>query len=192
MADVGAFLDAIQGERELREVLAHRETLPGATAKFEPALPAEFEALRLLLEEQQICDLYTHQSRALRLIESGNNLVLATPTASGKTLVYNFSALRQSLADPESRALYLFPLKALEWDQRRRLEHDIETLGPVASHIRVAIYDGDTPDSLRRKIRKSPPQILITTPDMLHAGILPHHANWRSFFERTSEIVVHR
>ena len=190
MAEVGAFVDAIRTERELREALVHCETLPGAAPKFDPALPAEFEALRPLLAEQKIRDLYTHQSRALRLIESGNNLVLATPTASGKTLVYNFSALRQSLADPENRSLYLFPLKALERDQRRRLERDIERLGHAAAHIRVAIYDGDTPHSQRRKIRESPPQILITTPDMLHAGILPHHASWRAFFEGLRIVVI--
>lgn len=190
MADVGALVDAIQGERELRAALAHREALPGVAPKFDPALPVEFEMLEPLLAEQKIRALYTHQSRALRLIESGNNLVLATPTASGKTLVYNFSALRQSLADPESRSLYIFPLKALEWDQRGRLERDIERLGHAASHIRVEIYDGDTPDSQRRKIRQSPPQILITTPDMLHAGILPHHSSWRTFFEGLRIVVI--
>ena len=190
MAEVGALLDAIQGERELCAALAHREALPGVAPKFEPGLPAEFEALEPLLAAQKIRDLYTHQSRALRLIENGNNLVLATPTASGKTLVYNFSALRQSLVDPESRSLYLFPLKALERDQRGRLERDIEQLGHAAAQIRVAIYDGDTPASQRRKIRESPPQILITTPDMLHAGILPHHASWQRFFEGLRIVVI--
>jgi len=190
LADVGALVDAIQSERELSEALAHHEALPGVAPKFEPALPAGFEALEPLLAAQKIRDLYTHQSRALRLIESGNNLVLATPTASGKTLVYNFSALRQSLADPASRSLYLFPLKALERDQLSRLERDIERLSLPASHIRVAIYDGDTPHSQRRKIRESPPQILITTPDMLHAGILPHHASWRAFFEGLRIVVI--
>jgi len=183
LADVGALLDAIETERELRATLAHRETLEAAAAQFESGLPAGFEPLRPLLAAQKIRELYSHQARALHMVEAGNNLVLATPTASGKTLVYNFAALRESLADPERRSLYLFPLKALEWDQRRRLERDIARLGPAAAQIRVAIYDGDTPDNQRRKIRESPPQILITTPDMLHAGILPHHASWRGFFQ---------
>jgi len=182
LADVGCLLDAIETERELRAALAHRETLDAAAARFDPVLPSGFEPLRPLLAAQQIRELYTHQSRALQLIEAGKNLVLATPTASGKTLVYNFAALRESLADPERRSLYLFPLKALEWDQRRRLERDIARLGPAAAKIRVAIYDGDTKESQRRKIREAPPQILITTPDMLHAGILPHHSSWRAFF----------
>jgi len=190
LADVGALVDAIRDERELRETLVHRAAMPAVAAKFDPSLPPEFKALEPLLADQKIRDLYTHQSRALRLVESGKNVVLATPTASGKTLVYNFSALRESLADPDSRSLYLFPLKALEWDQRGRLERDIEQLGHAASQIRVAIYDGDTPDSQRRKIRESPPQILITTPDMLHAGILPHHANWRAFFEGLRIVVI--
>ncbi len=190
MADVGALVEAIRDERELRAALAHSATIPAVAAKFDSSLPPEFKALEPLLADQKIRDLYTHQSRALRLVESGKNVVLATPTASGKTLVYNFAALRESLADPESRSLYLFPLKALEWDQRGRLEREIEQLGDVASHIRVAIYDGDTPDSQRRKIRESPPQILITTPDMLHAGILPHHANWRAFFKGLRIVVI--
>jgi DEAD/DEAH box helicase domain-containing protein len=190
LADVGSFVAAIQEERELRDALVHLETLPGAAAQYEEGLPTQFEALEPLLAEQQIRALYSHQFRALQQIESGKNLVLATPTASGKTLVYNFSALHQSLADPTSRSLYLFPLKALEWDQRRRLESDIECLGPKASQISVAIYDGDTPESQRRKIRKAPPQVLITTPDMLHAGILPHHASWRAFFEGLRVVVI--
>jgi len=190
LADVGALVDAIQGERELRAALAHREVLPGIAPKFEPGLPAGFEALEPLLAAQKIRKLYSHQSRALRLIESGHNLVLATPTASGKTLVYNFAALRQSLIDPKNRSLYLFPLKALERDQRGRLERDIEQLGYAAAQIRVEIYDGDTPASQRRKIREAPPQILITTPDMLHAGILPHHASWQRFFEGLQIVVI--
>jgi len=95
LADVGLFVDAIQSDRELCAALAYREALPGAAAKFESELPAAFEALRPLLAEQKIRDLYTHQFRALRSIESGNNLVLATPTASGKTI---------SASKPEARA----------------------------------------------------------------------------------------
>ncbi len=190
MADVRSFASAVEAEPELSAALAHSEILPGASARFESGLPVEFEALRPLLAEKQIRELYTHQSRALRVFERGSNLVLSTPTASGKTLVYNFSTLRRAIADPESRSLYLFPLKALEWDQRRRLENDIARLGSIAAHIRVAIYDGDTPDSQRRKIRESPPNVLITTPDMLHAGILPHHANWRRFFEGLEIVTI--
>ncbi len=190
MADIAAFVEAIRSDREVRSALAHRETLPGADAKFESGLPVEFEAFEPLCADQKIAELYTHQSRALRWIASGSDLVLATPTASGKTLVYNFSALRASLADPENRALYVFPLKALEWDQRARLERDIERLGAAAAHLRVAIYDGDTPDSRRRKIREAPPQIVITTPDMLHAGILPHHASWRALFAGLRIVVI--
>ncbi|HXV36415.1 MAG TPA: DEAD/DEAH box helicase [Myxococcota bacterium] len=190
MADVRDFARAIEAERELAEVLAHIETLPGAAPEFEPALPASFEPLEPLLAGQQIRELYSHQGRALRLFERGSHFVLSTPTASGKTLVYNFAALQRAIANPDSRALYLFPLKALEWDQRRRLERDVADLGAAAAHVRVAVYDGDTSDRDRRRIRESPPQVLITTPDMLHAGILPHHANWRAFFERLEVVAI--
>jgi DEAD/DEAH box helicase domain-containing protein len=105
-------------------------------------------------------------------------------------LVYNLPVLRRTLADPEARALYLFPLKALERDQRQRLEEDAAALGPSAARMKVAIYDGDTPPALRRKLRDAPPNVLITTPDMLHAGILPHHATWRAFFQNLSMVVI--
>ncbi len=166
MADVGAFTRAIELERELREALVHHEVLAEVPAQFDSGLLEGFDTLRPLLEKQNISSLYTHQSRAIRLIEGGHNVVLATPTASGKTLVYNLPVIRRALANANARALYLFPLKALEWDQRRRLELDLERVG--ALDIRVAIYDGDTPNNQRRKLRENPPQILFTTPDMLH------------------------
>ncbi|HEY5656840.1 MAG TPA: DEAD/DEAH box helicase, partial [Myxococcota bacterium] len=132
--------------------------------------------------------LYAHQARALALHEEGHDVVLATPTASGKTLVYNLPALRRVREDPGARALYLFPLKALSQDQRRRLEADAAALGCL--DMRIAVYDGDTPHAARRKLRDDPPHVLISTPDMLHAGILPHHASWRSFFERLQLVVL--
>ncbi len=183
MAEIGEFVRAIQAHRELRGAVAHHEVLRARPAQIEPKLSPAFEPLAHMLERSGIRGLYSHQARALELIESGENVVLSTPTASGKTLVYNLPVLRRALADRKSRALYVFPLKALEWDQRRRLERDIALLGDEASDIGVAIYDGDTPQSQRRKIRDNPPQVLITTPDMLHAGILPHHAAWKTFFE---------
>jgi DEAD/DEAH box helicase domain-containing protein len=188
VADVGAFTRAIERDRELREALAHHEVLAAAPAQFDADPLEGYDALRPLLDKQNISSLYTHQSRALRLIECGSNVVLATPTASGKTLVYNLPVIRRALANRNERALYLFPLKALEWDQRRRLELDLERVG--ALDVRVAIYDGDTPSGQRRKIRENPPQILITTPDMLHAGILPNHASWRRFFEGLGIIAI--
>jgi DEAD/DEAH box helicase domain-containing protein len=141
-----------------------------------------------VLAARKIRSLWTHQARALDLVEQGADVVLATPTASGKTLVYNLPALLAAARDPGARALYLFPLKALEQDQRARLEADAAAL--PGDRPRVAIYDGDTSAHQRKKLRDDPPHVLITTPDMLHVGILPHHAAWRGFFRALRLVVV--
>jgi len=167
----------------------HRETLPAQPARFAEVLPPGFEPLRPLLAARGIARLYSHQARALEHLAAGENVVLATPTASGKTLVYNLPVLRRALQDPEARALYLFPLKALEQDQLGQLRADVAALG-AGDRIRVGLYDGDTPQAERRRLRSRPPQVLITTPDMLHAGILPHHASWREFFRRLGFVVI--
>jgi DEAD/DEAH box helicase domain-containing protein len=183
-----AFLDAIQTDASLDEPLVHRETLPAEPARRADGLPQGYGALAPVLAARGIPGLYTHQARALGLLEAGRDVALATPTASGKTLVYNLPVLRRVLDDPGAHALYLFPLKALEQDQRAGLEADIAALG--RTDLRVGIYDGDTPPAERRRLRSRPPQVLISTPDMLHAGILPHHASWRSFFEGLRCVVV--
>ncbi|HET6304069.1 MAG TPA: DEAD/DEAH box helicase [Myxococcota bacterium] len=153
-----------------------------------PGLPASYEPVAPVLGARGIHALWSHQARALALVEQGADVVLATPTASGKTLVYNLPALLGAARDPEARALYLFPLKALEQDQRARLEADAAAL--PGERLRVAIYDGDTSAHQRKKLRDAPPHVLITTPDMLHVGILPHHAAWRSFFRSLRLVVV--
>jgi len=200
VSDISAFLRAIRDEHALRSALAHHETLPAQPPSYAPGLPTGSEALAPVLAAREIARLYSHQARAIELLEAdraadgaearGRNVVLATPTASGKTLVYNLPVLRRTLEDPEARALYLFPLKALEQDQRQRFEEDVRALGLPGARIRAAIYDGDTPTAARKKLRDDPPNVLITTPDMLHAGILPHHATWRRFFEGLSLVVV--
>ncbi|MBW2398858.1 MAG: DEAD/DEAH box helicase [Deltaproteobacteria bacterium] len=200
VSDISAFLRAIRDEHALRSALCHHRTLPAQPPTYAPALPAGFEGLAPVLAARDIAQLYSHQARAIDLLEPepaadgaaphGCNVVLATPTASGKTLVYNLPVLRRTLADPEARALYLFPLKALGQDQRQRFEEDARALGLPGARIRAAIYDGDTPTAMRKKLRDDPPNVLITTPDMLHAGILPHHATWKHFFQGLSLVVV--
>ena len=161
-----------------------RPPAPGA------GLPPRFEALAPVLARRGIATLYAHQTRALELLEAGRDVVLATPTASGKSLVYNLPVLQRAREDAAAHALYLFPLKALGQDQRQRLEADVADLGPGGRGTRVAIYDGDTPTAARRRIRRDPPAVLITTPDMLHAGILPHHASWAAFFRGLRTVVI--
>jgi len=187
LSTIAALRARLARDAVLDDALCHERVLPGSEPEWADALPAGFELLKPVLEARGIERLYSHQARALTELERGQNVALATATASGKTLVYNLPALRGALSDPPGRALYLFPLKALARDQAQRLEADATSLGVP---VDVAIYDGDTPQGRRRKIREHPPEILITTPDMLHAGILPSHMSWERFFRNLSLIVV--
>jgi len=184
------WLSAIAEDDELSRALRHHALLPACEAD----LARDFsvgEALAPVLRARGIDALYRHQARAIEALRAGADVVLATPTASGKSLVYALPALEACLADPEARTLLLFPLRALEQDQRKKLEADIAALAlkQRAARPRVAIYDGDTKAGERRKIRADPPNLLITTPDMLHLGLLPHHESWSRFF-RSLRLVV--
>ena len=185
---VPRFVEHLVGHPLYASVLAHHECLPALDAAFANPFPEALRALAPLLERRGIESLYSHQARALATLEQDRDVALATSTASGKTLVYALATLRRALEDPRARALYLFPLKALSQDQRRGLEADLDALG--RPDLRVAVYDGDTPATERRRWREEPPTVLITTPDMLHAGILPHHAAWREFFEHLELVVI--
>ncbi len=129
---------------------------------------------------------YTHQARAIELALAGKNLVVVTPTASGKTLCYNAPVLSRILAEPNARAIYLFPTKALAQDQLAELHGTVEHLG---ADIRTFTYDGDTPANARKAIR-SAGHIVVTNPDMLHTGILPHHTRWTHLFSQLRYVVV--
>ena len=142
--------------------------------------------LRRALAARGIGQLYSHQADAFESIEQGHHVVVVTPTASGKTLCYNLPVLNLLLADPGARAMYLFPTKALAEDQLHELHTAIEALG---SEIRAFTYDGDTPQDARKAIRQRA-NIVLTNPDMLHAGILPHHTRWAKLFENLRYVVV--
>jgi len=186
-SSISALRELVARDGLLGDALCHEQILPERAPSWAEALPPGFELLKPVLEARGIERIYTHQARALEHVARGENVALATATASGKTLVYNLPALRAALGDPPGRALYLFPLKALARDQQQRLLADAAALG---APIDVAIYDGDTPQGQRRKIRERPPAILITTPDMLHAGILPSHASWERFFRGLSLVAI--
>jgi DEAD/DEAH box helicase domain-containing protein len=132
-------------------------------------------------------ELYEHQVLAVDLVRSGRHVVVATPTASGKSLIYNLPVLEACHGDRQARALYLFPLKALAQDQRRILDSLAASLFPTPTS---AIYDGDTSSSQRSRIRRNPPNVLFTNPDMLHLGILPAHQQWSEFFANLKFVVV--
>src|SRR5262245_18438376 len=183
-AGVEAFTSGVRADPELARALRHASRLPPEAAARTTAgsLP---ESARALLRARGIDALYPNQTRALAALAGGRDVVLATPTASGKSLVYAMPALEAALADPGAHALFLFPLKALEQDQAKKLEGDALALG-LPPERTVAIYDGDTKPAHHQRIRRMPPHLLITTPDMLHLGLLPHHMSWEGFFRGLS------
>ncbi|MBI2956129.1 MAG: DEAD/DEAH box helicase, partial [Acidobacteria bacterium] len=142
--------------------------------------------LRAVYEAKGIAELYTHQAQAAELARAGQNVVIVTPTASGKTLCYNLPVLNRILADPASRALYLFPTKALAQDQLAELYDLTDRLD---ENICVFTYDGDTPADARQAIRAQG-HIVLSNPDMLHTGILPHHTRWQRLFENLRFVVL--
>jgi DEAD/DEAH box helicase domain-containing protein len=129
---------------------------------------------------------YTHQAAAAETAHAGKNIVIVTPTASGKTLCYNLPILSDILENADTRALYLFPTKALAQDQLAEL-HDLNQR--LNNRVGVFTYDGDTPSDARKAIREKT-HIALTNPDMLHTGILPHHTRWTRLFENLRYIVI--
>ena len=143
-------------------------------------------AIRKALGERGIGRLYSHQAAAIEHASAGRNVVVVTPTASGKTLCYNLPVLNRLIAEPEARAMYLFPTKALAEDQLQELQGAVDRMG---SEIRAFTYDGDTPQDARRAIRERA-NVVLTNPDMLHSGILPHHTKWAKAFENLRYVVI--
>lgn len=145
-----------------------------------------YPALRDSLKSKGIDKLYTHQKTAYENIMAGNSVVAVTPTASGKTLCYNLPVLQSILSNPNARALYMFPTKALAQDQKSEINEIIQAAG---IDINSYTYDGDTPANIRQKVRKAG-HVVITNPDMLHSAILPHHTKWVSLFENLKFVVI--
>src|SRR5262249_28519656 len=129
--------------------------------------------------------LYSHQAQAFELLAKGGHCVVVTPTASGKTLCYNLPVLQALLADPAARALYLFPTKALAQDQLAELEE----LARALPELRIHTYDGDTPQDARRAVRARA-NLVLSNPDMLHSGILPHHTKWVALFQTLRYVII--
>ncbi len=160
----------------------HFEAKPAILAPFPSSLdPRLLEALR----GRGVQQLYSHQAKAYDTVAKGENLVVVTPTASGKTLCYNLPVLQALLQQPDSRVLYLFPTKALAQDQLAELMELAKTL----PDMRMFTYDGDTPQDARRSVRARA-NLVLTNPDMLHSGILPHHTKWVNLFQNLRYVVI--
>jgi DEAD/DEAH box helicase domain-containing protein len=159
---------------------------PARHAEAEPIPESINPQLRAALAKRGYTGLYSHQADAYRKIEQGHNVVVVTSTASGKTLCYNLPVLNRLIADPGARAVYLFPTKALAEDQLHELNGAVEAAG---LDLCAFTYDGDTPQDARRAIRERA-QVVLTNPDMLHTGILPHHTKWAKLFENLRYFIV--
>jgi DEAD/DEAH box helicase domain-containing protein len=164
--------------------------LAALEARFGNEVTGIDERLRAVLRERGIQRLYSHQTAAIELALSHRNVVITTPTASGKTLCYNAPVLSSVLRDPSTRALYLFPTKALAQDQLAELHALSDQLSRRSDHeIGVFTYDGDTPQDARRAIRGRA-HVVLSNPDMVHSGILPHHPRWAKLFENLRFVII--
>ena len=189
----GAELDRPDTPDEVVTAVRRLAAVEAAYAPFPEGLDPRLKAA---LEQRGVQQLYTHQAEAFDHVAAGRQVVVTTPTASGKTLCYNLPVLDRILKNPAARALYLFPTKALAQDQMAELHELAGAIGAVGDlgaepgePIGVHTYDGDTPQDARRTIRTRA-HIVLSNPDMVHSGILPHHPRWAKLFENLHFIVI--
>ena len=184
--NVQQLADQLRRDPKFMENVTRWEVIPprpAQTAEFPPCLD---ERLKPALARRGIHALYTHQAHSVEATARGEDVTVVTPTASGKTMCYNLPVLSAILQNPDARALYLFPTKALSADQVSELYELIEEMGV---DIKTYTYDGDTPAAARKAVRQAG-HIVVTNPDMLHSGILPHHTKWVKLFENLKYIVI--
>lgn len=180
------WLARLETDRQVRDNATCIRRLPAQEGSFAPFPDWVHPHLKSVLAARGIERLYSHQARAVELVRQGRDVVIVTPTASGKTLCYNLPVIQRILEEPETRALYLFPTKALSNDQMHEV-HGLIT--ELKADIKTFTYDGDTPDDARQAIRKQA-HVVVTNPDMLHAGILPHHTKWQKLFANLRYVVA--
>ena len=188
-ADFGKLLDEIRSSPGYQGQILHVQEIPAREAVYgglSAPLPGQVEEALASLGIER---LYSHQTEAIENLRAGRHTAVVTGTASGKTLCYNLPVLERLLSNPKAKAFYLFPTKALAQDQVRGLRRLADAHPDTASLVRTGTYDGDTPATTRRKLRREA-NIIMTNPDMLHQGILPYHSRWGSFFSDLEFIVV--
>jgi len=179
-------LGSLVARYQQEEVLTAVRQIPAREAQFRPISGWVTSDLSEAYRAKGIKELYSHQAMTAELVRDEKNVVVVTPTASGKTLCYNLPVLNALLENPDTRALYLFPTKALARDQLAELQDLSRRLD---DRFGVFTYDGDTPSDARKAIRERG-HIVLTNPDMLHTGILPHHTKWMRLFENLRYIVI--
>jgi DEAD/DEAH box helicase domain-containing protein len=181
--DPRAFLDELTADTDIASSLVHVQHLPARAPAIEPFPDGLPDLLVSRLGLTGVRGLYPHQADGLAVLRDGRDLVIATGTASGKTLVYNAAFAEAALTRPKATALYLYPTKALARDQLRAVR------ALKLPQVKASVYDGDTPRAERPLIRKNA-NLVMTNPDMLHLSLLPDHARWADFFFRLSLVVV--
>ena len=199
--DIKAFIEEIKNRKDLSRAV-HEETIESLGPAYgEPSSPLKPQ-IKTALEGLGITKLYSHQAKGIDLIRNGKNVVIMTPTASGKSLIYNIPALESILEDPLAHAIYMFPLKGLEQDQLKAFRELSASLpigrfnAGVQSRQRAfapqlsEIYDGDTTAYRRKKIRDMPPGVVFTNPDMLHLAVNPFHQKWERFLRNLKFVVI--
>jgi len=185
---IGEYLDSLFDSRRLGSQVVFQTVLPATPpdwAEPEKPWPAPIQSL---LKATGFKKLYRHQARAVDFVRNNRHVIVATPTASGKTLVYDLPVLEHYLNDPDFSALYIFPLKAPAQDQ-------LQTFEALAAHLEpnrptASIYDGDTSAYRRKCIREAPPNVVITNPEMVHLSLLAHHRKWAPFLARLRMVAV--
>ena len=185
---VGEYIQSLMNSERLGSQVAFHTVLPEKPALWSHGKTNWSPEIRRALETLGIHKLYQHQTRAIELIQSGQHVIVATPTASGKTLIYNLPTLDRFEKKNHSKSLYIFPLKALAQDQWRAFEQLAAQLGPIKPT--AAIYDGDTSAYRRKRIREAPSNVILTNPEMLHLSFLAHHRRWADFFKDLQVVVV--
>jgi DEAD/DEAH box helicase domain-containing protein len=183
------FLEEITSSPRYRGQIVHIQEIPARAAAYGNLTTPLPEPLQQALAKLGISRLYSHQALAVEHIRQGQHTAVVTSTASGKTLCYNLPVLETLLDDPQAKALYLFPTKALAQDQVRGLRRLADAHPDLDRLVRAGTYDGDTPAATRRKLRNEG-NVILSNPDMLHQGILPYHSRWGSFFSDLRYVVV--
>jgi DEAD/DEAH box helicase domain-containing protein len=181
-----ATLDRLLADPAVAPAIAARRVLPARSAISVPFPDWLDPRIDAALRSRGIEALYSHQAQTLDALRAGRDVVVVTPTASGKSLCYDLPVLQALTEDPSARALYLFPTKALSQDQLAAFR---ELAAAADIDINAGVYDGDTPVPIRTLIRTAG-QVVVTNPDMLHSAILPHHTKWFQLFEQLRYVVI--
>jgi len=186
--DINEYIQALLASDQFSQQVVFHTIMPKKKPSYATLNRPLPSPLQTILKQSGISHLYSHQTQAIDHIRAGRHVVCATPTASGKTFIYNIPVIEKMLSIPHAKALYLFPLKALAQDQLKTFEQLTASIPNFSASAKI--YDGDTTQYQRKKIRDNPPNILITNPEMLHLSLLPFHDRWATFFSGLEFIIV--